>query len=155
MAVAPDVSRAHAEEEIEAAREWAGLHGWSLDWKPDQLLLSVSMRSAVDGEAFELEVALDGYRAVPPMFEFRHAATGERGTYRCYPKGGRGYFHNQPVICAPWNRKAYAAFGGPHGDWAMANWATYRPNHARIGDVLALIQVLINDKSSYQGRMAP
>jgi len=112
------------------------------------------MRSAIDGEAYEFEISLDDYRALPPAFELRHLATGERGTRRCYPKGGLGYFHNQPVLCAPWNRKAYAALGGPHSDWAMAQWSTYRPNHTRLGDILALIQNLLDDRSSYEGRMA-
>jgi hypothetical protein len=101
-----------------------------------------------------LEVSLDDYRAKPPAFELKHTATGERGTYRCYPKGGLGYFHPQPVLCAPWNRKAYSALGGPHRDWAMAQWATYRQNHSHLGDILALIQELLDDRSSYQGRMA-
>ena len=112
------------------------------------------MRSKVDSERYVLELMCDNYRALPPYIEFRYPTSEERGTHRCYPGGGRGYFHNQPVICAPWNRKAYASHGGPHSDWAMASWATYRPNHAQIGDMLVLLQELLDDPSSYTGRMA-
>lgn len=152
-AVAPDVSRAHVEDELDAARQWALQHNWEPQWDAEELALGVTMQSAIDAEVYKLEVALDGYRALPPAFEFRHPTTGERGTHACYPKGGFGYFHGQPVLCAPWNRRAYKALGGPHGDWAMANWATYRPNHSRLGDMLVLIQTLLDDRSSYQGRM--
>ena len=154
MVVAPDVARAHVEVELTEVQEWAARRGWALAWHPDRLLLEVSMRSAVDADVYELEVSLDDYRAKPPAFELKRTATGERGTHRCYPKGGLGYFHPQPVLCAPWNRKAYSALGGPHSDWAMAQWATYRPNHSHLGDILALIQELLDDRSSYQGRMA-
>lgn len=154
MVVAPEVSRTHVEGDLAALKVWAELNRWVLDWRPGQLLLGVSMRSAVDGESYELEIALDGYRALPPSFQFVRSSSGERGTHRCYPRGGRGYFHTLPVICAPWNRLAYAAHGGPHGDWAMANWHTYRANHRRLGDMLALVQELLDDRSSYQGRMA-
>ena len=57
------------------------------------------------------------------------------------------------MICAPWNRKAYQTHGGPHADWALSNWASYRPNHSRVGDMLVLLQVLIDDRATYTGRM--
>jgi len=154
VAVAPDVTRAHVESELSEVREWADRHRWSIEWRPEELLLEVSMSSEIDKEAYVLEASLQDYRALPPVFELRHPATGERGTHRCYPKGGLGYFHSKPVLCAPWNRKAYTALGGPHSDWVMAQWETYRPNHARLGDILALIQQLLDDRASYKGRMA-
>lgn len=154
MAVAPDVTRAHVEEELEEVREWTERHGWVIRWRHDQLLLDVTMRSVIDDEQYELEVSLRDYRALPPIFEFIRPTTGERGTHCCYPRGGRGYFHGKPVLCAPWNRKAYRELGGPHADWAMSQWQSYRPNHVRLGDMLSLIQELLNEESSYQGRMA-
>lgn len=154
MAVAADVTRAHVEVEISQLESWANLHGWELVWDSTALLLTARMRSKVDGECYVIEMRLDDYRALPPLIEFVHPTLEERGTQRCYPGGGRGYFHNNAVICAPWNRRAYAAHGGPHSDWAMASWATYRPNHNQIGDMLVLLQELIDDRSSYSGRMA-
>lgn len=153
MPVAPEVTRAHVEDELEEVREWAERHGWAIHWHPDQLVLEVSMRSAIDHEEYEMELLLHDYRALPPIFEFRHIASGERGTSRCYPKGGRGYFHPNGFLCAPWSRRAYRELGGPHGDWTMSSWHQQRPNHARLGDMLSLIQELLNDREAYQGRM--
>ncbi len=113
------------------------------------------MKSKVDGEKYIFEFSLDHYRELPPSIELVHPLTGERGTRRCYPGGGRGYFHNNPVICAPWNRKAYASHGGPHSDWAASQWASCRPNHSRLGDILVLLQELIDDRATYTGRMEP
>ena len=153
--VPPEVTRAHVDSELssELVNPWARTHGWELSWHPGALLLRVTLRSKVDQERYQLEMDLHGYRALPPLIELVHPETSERGSRKCYPGGGRGYFHNQPVLCAPWNRKAYAAHGGPHGDWALTQWATYRPNHARLLDILVLIQSLLDDASSYSGRM--
>lgn len=154
MLVAKEVSQATVEAEISQLEPWIKAHGWELTWNAPGLRLMVVMRSKVDGERYGFEMALDDYRALPPFIELVDPTTGERGTRRCYPGGGRGYFHNQPVICAPWSRKAYAAHGGPHADWAMASWASYRPNHAQLGDMVVLLQELLDDRSSYSGRMA-
>lgn len=153
MVVATDVTRALVEAELSHLDLWAKIHGWELEWDATALRLKVRIRSKVDGEVYVVEMLLDNYRALPPHIEFLHPTLEERGTRRCYPGGGRGYFHNNPVICAPWNRKAYAAHGGPHSDWAMGAWATYRPNHSQLGDMLVLLQELIDDRSSYSGRM--
>jgi hypothetical protein len=153
--VSAEITRAHVESELsrELIDAWVRQHGWQLSWDPAGLLLRATMRSKIDQEQYELELNLGGYRALPPLIELIHPVTGERGSRKCYPGGGRGYFHNQPVLCAPWNRKAYAAHGGPHGDWTLAQWATYRPNHARLLDILVLLQSLLDDRSSYSGRM--
>lgn len=153
MLVSPDVTRAHVERELSEVADWADARQWVLSWDPHALHLALNMTSAIDGEVYHLEVSLDDYRAMPPLFEFVHAVTHERGSRRCYPKGGRGYFHSHPVVCAPWNRKAYGELGGPHPDWSMVNWTTQRPNHTRLGDMLVLLQELIDDPDSYGGRM--
>lgn len=153
MAVAPAVVRAIVEAELECVRPWVETHGWDPGWEPETLRLRVSMTSQVDHERYDIEFALDDYRELPPFIEFVKPSTGERGTPACYPKGGRGYFHGQPVVCAPWNQKAYAVHGGPHQDWAMRQWTTYRPNHSTLPDILVLLQDLLNDKDTYAGRM--
>lgn len=154
MSVAPDVTRALIDVELAELEPWIALHAWEVTWDREALRLAVRLCSKIDGEIYVVEMMLDGYRALPAFIEFVHPKTNERGSHVCYPKGGRGYFHTHPVICAPWNRKAYSAHGGPHADWAMASWATYRPNHARIGDILVLLQDLLDDRASYGGRMA-
>jgi hypothetical protein len=155
MSVLNDVSRAHVEDELKEAEPWGLLHGWNHSWEPEGLLLRTEMLSKVDRQKFVIEFTFANYREFPPYIEFLHPDTNERGTHRCYPKGGRGYFHGNPVICAPWNRKAYAAHGGPHSDWVMSQWAAYRANHSKLGDILALLQELLDDRAGYGGRMAP
>lgn len=154
MSVPAGVTLAHVEAELVGVELWKNTHGWEIVWDPAALALTLATRSKVDGERYVLHVGLDGYRALPPAFEFVHPETGERGTARCYPGGGRGYFHNKPCICAPWNRNAYQARGGPHGDWSMAAWPSYRPNHSQLGDMFVLIQELLDDRTSYSGRMS-
>jgi hypothetical protein len=131
---------------------WAARHSWSI-CDPDRLLLVVLMRSAIDAERYIFEFEFDDYRELPPSIELVDPWTGGRGTRRSYPAGGRSYFLGNPVSCAPWNRKAYQTHGGPHADWAMSNWASYRPNHSRVGDMLVLLQELIDDRATYTGRM--
>jgi hypothetical protein len=155
MAVAAAISRAIAEAELGEAEPWGKAHGWRISWDAERPLFTVGMTSAIDKQEFLVEFDVSNYRELPPSIEFLHPSSGERGRPRCYPKGGRGYFHAQPVICAPWNRRAYAANGGPHADWAMSGWASIRPNHANLGDILVLLQELLNDKTGYGGRMAP
>lgn len=153
MAVAKAVSRAHVERELATIEPWVARHGWSVIWDDNHLLLLVRMWSAVDCERYIFEFTVDDYRELPPSIELVHPETGEAETRRSYPAGGRSYFHGKPVICAPWNRKAYQAYGGPHSDWAMVDWVTYRPNHSRLGDMLVLLQELIDDDTNYTGRM--
>src|SRR5262245_54178300 len=132
MAVAKAVSKACVEQELTAAEPWIALRGWSVLWDADRLLLAVLVRRAIDHERYIFEFELDDYRELPPSIELVDVETGEAGARRSYPGGGRSYFHSKPVICAPWNRKAYQTHGGPHSDWVMANWASYRPNHSRL-----------------------
>ena len=155
MPVARDVSRAIVEDEIGHLDGWVRIHNWGVNWDPSALRLVVEMRSKIDNERYAFEFLLEDYRALPPVIELVDPRNGERGMRRCFPAGGRGYFHPNLIICAPWSRKAYAVHGGPHSDWVMSNWATYRPNHAQLGDMLVLLQELLDDRSSYAGRMAP
>lgn len=155
MVASPDVTRAMVDTEMSTLLAWAALRGWTCEWDSAALVLKVSMVSPIDREKFVFELILDDFPAKPPMIEAVHPISGERGTPRCYPRGGRGYFHNSPCICAPWSRKAYGSQGGPHSDWEMRLWAQARPNHSKLVDILVLLDELLSDKSSYGGRMAP
>jgi hypothetical protein len=155
MIVLPETARAQVETEFAAVEPWGRARGWVTTWRPEALHLEVRMRSGIDAEEYVFGFDLSDYRALPPLIELAHPKTGELGTRRCYPKGGRGYFHEQPVLCAPWSRRAYATHGGPHADWEMTAWASNRPNHSRLGDILVLLQDLLDDRTSYGGRMAP
>lgn len=154
MQATPEVSCATVESELAAIRDWAERLQWKVSWDAVRLVLTVQMTSPVDKDCYVFEFALDSYPALPPFIELIHPVSGERGLHRCYPRGGRGYFHTKPCICAPWSRKAYAAHGGPHGEWEMRNWRQARPNHSCIADILVLLWELLTDAANYQGRMA-
>lgn len=68
---------------------------------------------------------LAGYKVLPPAWRCVNQDGVEvKGAYPSpgpLPDGKGSIFHNQPVICAPFNRLAYQDGGGPHaGDWGEA-----------------------------------
>lgn len=131
--------------------------GWKVTPDLDNLVITVQMKSAIDGEKYILEAKCDDYREIPPLFEFIHPVDGTRGTHRCYPsdRGGSNYFHSKPCICIQWNRNAYGLHGGPHGEWVMTSWADGRPGTLALRDMIYLVHRQINDPTQYRGRMAP
>jgi hypothetical protein len=152
VSVDPDISRQIMEEELAAMEPLAATYGWVVCPDLPNLTVTVRMRSAIDGEVYLLEARCDGYKAQPPVFEFVHPESGERGTSRCYPKDGN-FFHAMPCICIQWNRKAYQPGGGPHPDWPLADWMSTRPTMQEFGGMFNLVQRQINHPTQYQGRM--
>ena len=156
MAVSPEVSRAHMERELRAARTYAEEQGWMLEVFDDLKLratISAPAPALHAAETYVFEFHFDNYRELPPLIDAVHPATGERNTPRCFPSGGKGYFYGGTRICAPWSRNAYANLGGPHPDWPVGDWAANAKHHREIGTILALLGNLLRDPS-YQGRLA-
>jgi hypothetical protein len=59
-----------------------------------------------------------------------------------------------PVLCAPWNRLAYAEVAGPHGDWgATTGWLEVRntTQATRIADMLATVDAHLRSSPGRQG----
>jgi hypothetical protein len=54
-------------------------------------------------------------------------------------------FHPNAVICAPWNRLAFQAHGGIHGDWtSTVDWKTTATQYTQahtIGDMLSTLHL--------------
>jgi hypothetical protein len=153
MSVDSDITRQILQEELGLMAPLAASYRWKVSVDLPALTATVEMTSAIDAQRYVVEARCDGYKALPAYFEFLHPETKERGTPRCYPADG-SFFHTIPCICVQWNRKAYKEHGGPHGDWQMVNWASYRPGIVTLGDMFLLIQRRINDKGCYRGRMA-
>lgn len=149
MSVAPEITRAILEEELEAMAPLGSLHDWKVALNLEALTVTVRMTSSVDGEEYILEAQCDNYKEWPPHFEFIHPHTEERGSRHCYPHGG-SFFHDHPCICVQWNRKTY--IDGPHRDWQLATWQNERPHMTYLGDMFSLVQMEINKKGQYQGR---
>ncbi len=120
-ALPSSASRACVEVELGAARAWAERHGWTLDWNAEDLLLRLGQSHPATGESVELIGHTDGYRAIPPKWQF--VRTGSLEAARsAFPAAGPStlgsLFHPNALICAPWNRLAYSVNGGPHDNWS-------------------------------------
>jgi len=121
--------------------------------------LRVVLEQRSTGQLFHLMGRLDSYKAWPPAWDFRDENWQGEAVKRHYPApssipGIGSIFHTKAVICAPFNRLAYATLGGPHKDWGgLEQWlkVAHESAHAEtIGDMLALIA---RDMSYSQGRM--
>jgi hypothetical protein len=126
-------------EELVVAAQYAAAAGLVLDaaaLREEQPVFYVSFRNS-DGELFVAEVDCTDYPMYPPFIEFIDGARrghGVRGERWLYPS----CFHRMPCVCARYNRKAYGAHGGPHGDWRMIDWQLPISNGIAI-DTLAMI----------------
>lgn len=117
------MARAAVEAELDAVRAWAGRRNWTVAWQPEHLVLRASTYHPVLCRLLEVVAGCDSYRALPPAWQFVRPGTDEAGR-QWFPAPGAGpapgsgsIFHPNGVICAHWNRLAYAEHGGPHGDW--------------------------------------
>ena len=154
MAVAPDVTREIVKAELLQVRHLARSYGWDIREKLEDLVFTVNLKSSVDKEEYLMEFQCDNYKEWPPFIEFIDIQTGERGIKKAYPKNGNGFFHTHPCICAEFNRKAYKQHGGgPHAEWDVGNWMRARPQINTLGDIIILIQRLLNNNNFYKGRM--
>jgi hypothetical protein len=142
-ALPQELARANVEEELVGARAWAGRHGWLIEWLPDSLQLRAATYHRPVHSLVEVIAELDGYRAVPPAWKFVRPGTNEIDRAYFPAAGGESIFHSNIVLCAPWNRLAYADHGGPHGNWPMTTWLQVqegtRAEH--VADMLAVIDV--------------
>lgn len=147
------------QEELEPARQWALRAGVELTWRPETLELRGVFRQRSSGELFYLFGNLEGYKAVPPAWEFCDEEWGSPGAKRNYPAratidGVGSIFHPNPVICAPFNRLAYQAHGGPHNDWGgPEQWLKAAPGYARADTLADMLALIARDMNYSNGRM--
>ena len=140
------VTLAVLEQEVPAAQHWAARHAWAIDVDLDALQLTAITHHPADHCELVLIGEFTGYRAVPPAWRFVDPVTGQV-TSNAFPAQGSppgrsSIFHSMPVLCAPWNRLAYAEAAGPHGDWgAVAGWLNVRDTTQAhtIADMLATV----------------
>ena len=133
---------------------------WRVAVDYERLRLSAEVDHPREGQGLLLILAdLDDYRVVPPAWRFVDEAGNSPKSAWPAPGerlgGGGSIFHSQLVLCAPFNRLAYAQHGGPHGDWgAPTNWLAERPGIVRasnLGEMLAVIDLHL---SVSPGRMS-
>lgn len=160
------IARAFFEQELPAAILVAAKkHGVVIEHDIDELVI----RFFVDGpgangtlERYLVSAAFDGYRQVPPDWQFLHPVTEQAVGVSAYPAPAPGVtsiFHGNGLVCAPWSRRAYGGeFQGPHaGDWgAPSNWQVPRPQVTQADTMADMVDRLITEiRRRTRGRMAP
>lgn len=158
MPVSPEVSKVHLAAELERARPLLDAQGWQIEMLDDLRMRASIMAPPIGSaapERFSYEFTFDNYREMPPMVDAVNIDTGERNTPKCFPTGGRGYYHGNQRICARWSRNAYGLMSGPHGEWPIGDWAGADPKHNDVGSMLTLLRnLLFQPEAGYQGRAA-
>ncbi|MBI5434906.1 MAG: hypothetical protein HZA52_18885 [Planctomycetes bacterium] len=132
--------------------------GLLLDWLPEALQLRATFRQPATDEPFYLLGEFANYRAHPPGWEFWDAEWATRRAPNAYPKSNGGpygsVFHTNRIVCAHFNRFAYATESALHPDWVdLAQWITVAPGTVRaitVGDMLAVFH---RDIQCSSGRM--
>jgi hypothetical protein len=148
-AVPAAVTRAVLADEVSAVAAWATRQkGWEAQTDMDGLRLSARTTHPATGIPLRIDADLDGYPGFPPAWRFVDPSTGQP-LPQAFPRGGAipgisgSIFHSNRVVCAPWNRLAYAEHGGPHGDWgALTNWKSAAPTYTKadtLADMLSQI----------------
>jgi hypothetical protein len=147
------------EQELEPARAWAVRAGVALAWEADVLELRATFTRSSTGEQFFLLGCLEGYKAVPPAWDFRNEdwqSPRQKSNYpgRAVIHGIGSIFHPTPVICAPFNRLAYKQHGGPHNDWGgPEHWLTAAKGGAHADTLADMLAVVDRDFRRSRGRM--
>ncbi|OBK22992.1 hypothetical protein [Mycobacterium asiaticum] len=146
----PSVAQAVIDTERAAVVEWAARTGWEV---------GIDNCSAGQGPALQARIvhpitrapivfhaALQDYPVLPPAWTCRDRNGAVSAAAFPLPGSGSGLssiFHGALVICAPWNRLAYGAHGGPHRDWTdLTAWKGIGGNVSQahtLGDMLATI----------------
>jgi hypothetical protein len=161
MALLPAAAvHARLGEDLPGARAWAERHGLELDWDEEELKLRLGLQGP-DGESYLLEGTFEDFPTLPPSWRFLHPESAERIGAAAYPSSAepsaRGTVliinggKEGVVICAHFNRLAFAEEGGVHGDWGpLANWQNQPGNYTyanTIADMLARIALEVSDST--------
>jgi hypothetical protein len=174
--VPANATKAYLEQpgELLAAMSEARRSGLEPVWDPNELCLRMAIKGPpapapgepplVAGaaepsmwtEPYLLEGVFDDYRTLPPIWRFLDPRDGRDVGTAAYPQPlGPSVFHTQGLICAHFNRMAYAENGGPHGNW-NGTTAWQQPVEGTIAmHVAAMLARLIWEvRYNSAGRMA-
>src|SRR2546421_3877700 len=80
------VTRAELALEFPILQERAKRAGWEITLDDTNFILEVRLIHGKTGQLFILRGRLDGYKAIPPAWEFVDPDTGEEGTAAAYPE---------------------------------------------------------------------
>jgi hypothetical protein len=159
------VVRAYLAEEIPAATAHAARSGLALQYDDAALTATMCMvgppaQAGATPEEYLLHGAFDGYRALPPVWEFLDPRTSKYIGLPAWPKGtGSTVLNGNGIVCAHWSRCAYktAEFvDGLHGDWGPpSNWRNPNAGQTTAFTVADMLDRLIREIELSSGRMAP
>lgn len=147
--------------ELKGAHAWAGRHEVPLSWSSEKLQLEAILTQPETNEVFYLLGQFDNYREIAPAWSFSDKAALESPAVQFYPKvitppfGGPIFIISKtPVICVPFNRLAYAAHDGPHGDWGgPENWLSAGSGYVKADHIGDMLNVIHRDFIHTRGRM--
>ncbi len=156
--------RAYLAEEIPAATAHAARSGHAFKYDEEALAASMGLvgpPAQMGGaqEQYLLQAVFDGYRALPPIWEFLDPRTGIPIGQAGFPKGtGSTVLHGNGLVCAHWSRRAYKTeeFDGIHSDWGPpSNWRNPGSGQTTAFTIADMLDRLIREVERSSGRMAP
>lgn len=159
MSISREITIETLKIELEECQLYAMKFNWIIsELNEINLSFSVQMTSPIDHETFILEFIADNYPEWPPLIEFIHPETKERGINKAYPKNKKysSFFHNRPCICNPCSRQAYGGYKNVHSDWILSSWKQNPKigTLTKISAILLAVYTRISNKDVYDGRMA-
>ncbi len=158
--VAPELTLETIQAELVALTAYVQAAGLELDTSEltlDAPLVYVGLFNA-DAERFVAELHCRDYGMLPPTIEFvdstpREAREANRQMVRALPRLYPTGFHGMPCVCMRYNRKAYGALGGPHGEWRMVDWRLPTGSGVSISNLSEIVSDLHSKIASSRGRM--
>jgi hypothetical protein len=157
-------SLAHVEAELPGALAWAERQGVQLLWLPEELAVHAILRQPETDLLFFLAGEFDDYRELPPIWRLCSADWKSAGSKEHFPRplnsfplGSCMFIVGEvgPVVCAPFNRLAYAEYKGPHGDWGgPTQWLSAAPGHIHATTLGEMITAVHLHLQYTRGRMS-
>ena len=157
------VTDAAIENELPGALAWAQRRRIALDTRllRERIIRAVLVQQD-EGEKFYLQGSFDDYKELPPIWDWCDESWSNTGALHLSPRVDNSPFgssmfiqHNsRGIICAPFNRLAYATHDGPHSNWGdAAQWMTAGPGYVYAVTIGDMLQLILRDFSLSKGRM--
>jgi hypothetical protein len=152
------------ESELEGVMAWSTRQAVPVEWLPEALELRATFTQPGTNDRFFVRGRFQDYKELPPLFTFTGEDWVTEGNIY-FPKpmlaptpwGGASMFiqhAGRAVICAPFNRLAFAQLQGPHPDWGHPEqWQTAAPQHVHAVEIADMLQVVARDITHTHGRM--
>ena len=148
--------------ELEPAQMWADEEQLQFEWNLPEKVLRVTFVRDDSAERFYLRGRFDDYKALPPIWEWCDADWSNAGDRRLSPEAtqtpyGSSVFldhRGTAIICAPFNRLAYADHGGPHNNWGeLTHWMTVGQGVVYAVTIGDMLHTIARDFRYTSGRM--